>query len=287
MTSRRPGHGGSAAHALDARGLRWLGSLLRSMRLTLKGRRVHVVRRRRGVLTYRYPGGIVTVRGMAGPDQLHAETTDAFLWGYKPGTGDVVVDCGAGVGTELLTFCRLVGPTGRVVAVEAHPRSYAKLQLFVELNDLSNVVTVQAAVCDSIGSVTISDLRNEQANTIVAVRGPGLEVPADTLEAILGRAGVDRVGLLKMNIEGAEERALGAFAQSGGLDRVSNAVIACHDFAGGERRTLDVVRAVLEGAGFNVRMRDDPRAWIANYVYASRPSARRRSQHDAAAVRVA
>ncbi len=50
----------------------------------------------------------------------------------------------------------------------------------------------------------ISDLPNEQANTIVAVDGTGLDVPADTLHAILVRAGVDRVDLLKMNIEGAE-----------------------------------------------------------------------------------
>ena len=273
MKSRRARLGSRVVPALDGRGIRWLGSLLRSVRLTVEGRGVHVVRRRRGVLTYRYPGGIVTVRGMAGPDQLHAETTDAFLWGYRPSAGDVVVDCGAGVGTELLTFCRLVGPSGLVVAVEAHPGSYARLRLFVELNDLRNVVTVHAAVSDRAGTVTISDLPNEQANTIVAVPGPGLEVPADTLDGILGRAGVERVDLLKMNIEGAEGRALTAFAASGGLGRVRHAVVACHDFAGGEMQTLGSVRRVLEDAGFDVRMRDDPRRWIASYVYASLRSA--------------
>lgn len=272
MKSRRARLGSRVASSLDARGVRWLGSLLRSVRLSVKGRRVHVVRRRRGVLTYRYPGGIYTVRGMAGPDQLHAETTDAFLWGYRPGAGDVVVDCGAGVGTELLTFCRLVGPNGMVVAIEAHPGSYARLRLFVELNDLRNVVTVHAAVSDRAGTVTISDLPNEQANTIVAVRGAGLEAPADTLDAILARAGVEAVDLLKMNIEGAEGRALSAFAESGGLGRVRHAVVACHDFAGAEMRTLGTVSRVLEDAGFNVRMRDDPRRWIASYVYASAPS---------------
>lgn len=273
MKSRRAPLGSRLASSFDARGIRWLGSLLRSVRLSVKGRRVHVVRRRRGVLTYRYPGGIYTVRGMAGPDQLHAETTDAFLWGYGPSAGDVVVDCGAGVGTELLTFCRLVGPDGLVVAIEAHPGSYARLRLFVELNDLRNVVTVHAAVSDRAGTVTISDLPNEQANSIVGVRGAGLEVAADTLDAILARAGVGAVDLLKMNIEGAEGRALAAFAESGGLRKVRHAVVACHDFAGGEMRTLDAVRRVLEDGGFDLRMRDDPRRGIANYVYASAPSA--------------
>src|SRR5271154_2216517 len=47
-----------------------------------------------------------------------------FLWGYTPGVGDVVIDVGAGVGEEALTFSRAVGKHGRVICIEAHPRTY-------------------------------------------------------------------------------------------------------------------------------------------------------------------
>ena len=43
----------------------------------------------------------------------HAEQClDAFLRDYTPGHGDVVLDVGAGFGSEALTFARLVGDTG-------------------------------------------------------------------------------------------------------------------------------------------------------------------------------
>jgi hypothetical protein len=56
------------------------------------------------------------------PSQEEEEARDVFFQEYTPVEGDVVVDVGAGIGTELGLFSRLVGPTGRVYAIEVRSR---------------------------------------------------------------------------------------------------------------------------------------------------------------------
>lgn len=51
-----------------------------------------------------------------------------FLRNYQPKPGDVILDIGAGAGEEALTFSRAVGSSGRVICVEAHPRTFRCLQ---------------------------------------------------------------------------------------------------------------------------------------------------------------
>ncbi|MCW2808703.1 MAG: hypothetical protein JWQ93_2658 [Marmoricola sp.] len=200
-------------------------------------------------------------------------TRDVFLRDHEISSGDVVLDVGAGIGTETLPFARMVGDHGRVVAVEAHPDTFTVLERVCELNQLHNVDLVQAAVMDTTEPVTMSNLPPE-LNYENKVGGEGVTVPARTLDELILDFDLSRVDFLKMNIEGAELAALrGA---SGCLDRVGAAAIGCHDFLADETgdesyRTKDQVRALLLNAGFSVATRDDdPRPWAADYLFASR-----------------
>jgi FkbM family methyltransferase len=225
-----------------------------------------VHRSREGALVLAEPRGW-SVRGW---EQLNR---DVFLRDYTPTEGDVVVELGAGVGTETLSLSRMVGESGRVVAVEAHPTTFAMLRRMIELNDLRNVTAVHAAAMDAPGTVTISDrdIADTQANR---VGGEGVPVPGVTLDDLALEHGIEKVAFLKSNIEGAETDALrGASAM---LATTQHAAIGCHDFLADETgddsyRTLDDVRAILEGAGFSVDRRVDDRPWAAGYLYASRP----------------
>ncbi len=99
-------------------------------------------------------------------------------------------------------------------------------------------------------------------------------VPARTLTNILHSAQIDRVSLLKLNIEGMELPILKAFGT--GLDRVNHVVIGCHDFkadrTGNEwQRTFTPVQSILVDAGFKVMSRaGDPRPWVRCYLYGMR-----------------
>jgi FkbM family methyltransferase len=203
----------------------------------------------------------------APPDVLTAEAHDLFLHEYTPEEGDVVFDVGAGIGAEALLFSRLVGPSGRVVSIEAHPATYARLDRLCSVNRLENVTPLQVAVSDDDGEVVLSDDPGHLQNRLVDPDEPGIRVPARRLDTIAEDLGVAQVDLLKMNVEGAEALAL---AGSGGLlARTRHVCISCHDFLG--MPTKDAVLGFLSRHGFDVLTREDAaQPWTRDYVYGAR-----------------
>jgi len=209
----------------------------------------------------------------APPSVFTAGVRELFLHEYTPGPGDVVFDIGAGIGAETLVFSRLVGPSGRVVACEAHPRTYGRLRDLCSVNRLSNVTPLQVAISDRDGTVRISDLDHHLQNTVLGATGRSIEVPARRIDSIAAELGIGRIDLLKMNIEGAEQLALQGMGTL--LATTHHVCISCHDFladdgASEELRTKEFVRAFLVEHGFDVTTRGDaPDPWTRDYVYAS------------------
>jgi FkbM family methyltransferase len=228
-----------------------------------------------GLWIHSYPEGVVVdtkVRARSAAD-LDTTARDVFLAHHVPGPGETVVDVGAGNGSVARLFSSLVGPSGRVVAVEAHPTTFRCLRRTVELNELFNVDIVEAAVVGVPGPVLLHD--DAADHRITATDGfadIALAVAGRRLGEILDSLGVGRVNLLKMNIEGSELSALAGAADW--LSQVDNLVVSCHDFRanGDDRmRTFAPVAALLREAGFQLRTRpNDTRPPIPYYLYASR-----------------
>jgi FkbM family methyltransferase len=122
--------------------------------------------------------------------------------------GDVFVDIGAHVGYHTLLGSHLVASSGSVVAIEASTKTFKLLQRNLALNDSSNVRAVNIAVADSAGKLDLYQplARNIGSYTTLASRGGKYieQVDALPLEAILRPEEIDRVRLIKMDIEGAE-----------------------------------------------------------------------------------
>ena len=93
---------------------------------SLKHRHPVRVQHEDGLWIHRHPDGVVVYRQIytVTPSQLAEITADIFFHTYTPGPGDVVVDVGAGVGTEVLSLSERVGARGRVVAIEASPSAF-------------------------------------------------------------------------------------------------------------------------------------------------------------------
>ncbi len=223
-----------------------------------------------GAWWYHWPDGVVVSdRALL----TRARPSDGglyFTWGYQPQEGDTVVDLGAGVGEELHDFVRGVGPSGTVIAVEAHPRLCELLERLCEANGWQNVRVVNAAITDASTTVSLTDERTSIANDIF--RQGAIDVPAMPLAQLLRDCRADRVDLLKMNIEGAETLVLE------GVDlplarQITHMVISCHDFIG--RPTKKPVRERLETLGYDVKEYPEPTqfASISDFLYASRSAA--------------
>lgn len=205
------------------------------------------------------------------------EILDVWCHQYVPREGDVIVDIGAGIGDEALVFSKIVGPRGRIIAIEAHPRTFHCLEKTVTQSGLSNVEPHLCAISDADGSVVIGDdFADHISNSIVAQNTGGVAVPSFRLDTFLSKVNAGHIALLKMNIEGAERLALQGLVEH--LPKIQNFAISCHDFVadrGGsaDLRTRADVLAWCQRHGLEVSRRpQDPRAWIKDYVYARWPS---------------
>ena len=95
-----------------------------------------------------------------------------------------------------------------------------------------------------------------------------------TFDSLCARHGIDRIDFLKMNIEGAERRALPGCREA--LDRARSYASRRTTFArpageGEDFRTLAFVREFLTAAGFKLVTRDeDPRYYVPYHVHGSR-----------------
>jgi len=212
-----------------------------------------------------------TLGRAAPPGVLTAEARNLFLHDYTPAAGDIVFDIGAGIGAEALLFSRLVGSSGRVVSVEAHPQTFRRLEQLCKANALVNVTPLQLAVSDTDGTVTISDTNAYLQNTVVDSHTTGIEVPSQRIDTIAADLGITHIDLLKMNIEGAERLALQGMGDL--LAATRHVCISCHDFladTGGPDalRTKSFVLHFLGEHGFKVTTREDAaEPWTRDYVY--------------------
>jgi len=129
--------------------------------------------------------------------------------------GDVFIDVGAHVGYHSLLSARIVGPSGKVVAVEASPRIFTRLKENLALNCADNVVALNVAASDSPGQVQVyaATRRNTGETTIMRERQtlfgergfrPEGVVPAAPLDAMVQSSDLARAKIVKLDVEGAE-----------------------------------------------------------------------------------
>jgi FkbM family methyltransferase len=121
---------------------------------------------------------------------------------------DVFVDIGANVGYDSLLGSSLVGPQGRVIAIEPSPTTFAKLKENIALNKSTNICAVNVAVSDSVGALDLFDVSEDNcgAATTLARRGGKLIATVDALPLahILTPSEMGSIRLIKIDVEGAE-----------------------------------------------------------------------------------
>lgn len=133
----------------------------------------------------------------------------------KPGM--VVVDCGANVGFHTLLAARGVGDSGKVVAFEPDPINFGLLNRNVEANGFSGrVILINAALSDHAGSAQLfSDSGNSGNHSLdssnVHLGEGSVTVPLVRLSDALVAKGIDKVDVMKMDVQGSEGLLLSGF----------------------------------------------------------------------------
>lgn len=141
-----------------------------------------------------------------------AATLDGLL-----ALGDVFVDVGANVGYHTARAARRVGPTGRVLAVEANPENARLLALTAAANDFAHVDVLPLALGDHLGHVNfVSHIGSNGGfapdDIESLASGRATVVPTVTLDSL----GLERIDVMKIDVEGAESIVI-----QGGVDTIA------------------------------------------------------------------
>jgi FkbM family methyltransferase len=134
----------------------------------------------------------------------------------------VIVDCGANIGiTSLFLAARY--PGAKILSVEPHPENFALLKANVA--QVPRILPIRACVTGTPqGAVRFTADQVAWGNCIT-VDPRGVLVPAITIEELCNQNGLEKIDLLKLDIEGAEEQVLenGDF-----LARIENIIAELH-----------------------------------------------------------
>jgi FkbM family methyltransferase len=185
--------------------------------------------------------------------------------------GMVFVDGGANDGLYSLFAARRVGSTGRVLAVEPSSREYERLLDNLRLNGIENTTAARAALGASRDTVelAIAPEGHEGQNTVgPSVANANLEtaghetVEMTTLDDLVLRHGLDRVDVIKLDIEGGEAGALEGARTVLERDRPLLLVEAEDERLASQGRTKAELLDAIAGLGYVLYVFDETTAQL-------------------------
>ncbi len=147
-----------------------------------------------------------------------------YLRGQSP---KVVVDAGANIGTSALAFADMF-PGATIYALEMDPENFRILR--ENVRHLSRIVPLHVALASSDEPRPLIDRHTGSWGfTLVDSAGEatGLLVPCVSMATLCERYGIERIGLLKLDIEGGEKDILGQSAAW--IERVDILTAELHD----------------------------------------------------------
>lgn len=121
--------------------------------------------------------------------------------------GNIFVDVGAHVGKYSFYAARQVGNSGLVIAIEPHPNNVENLRKGIELNGLTNIKVVEKACSNYSGTGFLIEYELSARHEL-SKNPTKMKVEVDTLDNILQNLQVNRVDMIKIDVNGHEYEVL-------------------------------------------------------------------------------
>jgi FkbM family methyltransferase len=141
-----------------------------------------------------------------------------------PAKADVIVDAGANIGLASMFYAQKF-PRARIFAIEAERSNFEAM--LDNVRPYTNIVPIHAALWNRVGRIRVTDPPpGAFGNWGFAVSDEAGDCPALTVSSLMRQFRIDRIDLLKIDIEGGEKE---VFACSDWQDKVDTIVIELHD----------------------------------------------------------
>jgi FkbM family methyltransferase len=140
--------------------------------------------------------------------------TDVLEALLRPGM--TFFDVGANIGIYTALAARIVGPAGRVLAIEPGPANVAVIQETVRLNRFENVTIAARAAGDRAGRVSLYLCGDNPADHRLhdpTGRRRQVTVETVTLDALASECGVARADVIKIDTQGSEAAVFAGMTQ--------------------------------------------------------------------------
>lgn len=173
---------------------------------------------------YRHGSQRIAIRGNSKYALDISDTVDHFIYFNFNDTAfnrlismvkedSVVIDVGANMGRFLLTFAS-IAKHGSVVGYEPDPVSYKKLSNNVSINSYANIILQNKALGNVAGKLSLARVNPHNAgmNRISLSGGNSLydsiDIDVCVLDSEIASLGLNKVDIVKIDVEGFEFRAL-------------------------------------------------------------------------------
>lgn len=171
----------------------------------------------------------------------------------KPGW--VAIDAGANVGYYSLLFSKLVGPGGLVYAFEPSNLIWGKLSKTIALNSPTNLRAFKLALSDACGKAALDSgpAGNLGKTRLLRMSTQGCDfVDQITLDSFAEQNTLSRLDVIKVDIEGCEERFLVGGAKT--IERFKPVLLMelNPSALGSFDTTVENVTANLRGLGYEL-----------------------------------
>jgi FkbM family methyltransferase len=157
-----------------------------------------------------------------------------YLSGSKILPGSIVVDAGASAsGIATIYFSKMVGDTGKVIALEPDKNNFKILEQNLRMNDIKNVIVINKGLWRNEETLSFNSEMGESSSVLfnnenANASGKQIKIDCVDLDHLLAELGVQRVDFIKMDIEGAEIEALEGMMNTLKTGKPSLAIASYH-----------------------------------------------------------
>ena len=184
--------------------------------------------------------------------------TDWMRRSLKPGA--LVIDVGANIGYYSLLASKLVGPGGRVIAIEALPETMRRLRFNLDRNGAANVRAINSAAWSRVERLKIF-FRQDGASGATTLMSDWadrwqlrrqIEIDAAPLSTLLSESEIANARMIKIDVEGAEWQVLSEMTSWLGRTApdLEVAIEISTSMMSAQGKSFEDILALFQGFGF-------------------------------------
>jgi len=197
--------------------------------------------------------------------EMNQRCLQIFCKYYLPRVGDLIIDIGAGIGTEICFFEDRIKNQGKLYNIEASPSNFYGLQQVTKKNKFKNCYNFNFALSNNNEPIWMEENENYVVNKINK-EAKGLKIEAITLDQFVIINQIKKINLLKVNIEGAEYDMIDGMKESAKI--IVNIAISCHDFLFNKKQNIkNKVVLFLKENNFEIFYEDSGNEVLDSWIY--------------------